>query len=132
EGSNEISFGVVREALSTGEAILTDNALADQRFRERASVMATDIRSVVCAPIRTRERTLGFVYLDRRVTAVPFNDDHRDLLSAFCTQVAVAWENALAFEEIEALNAGLERKVEERTKELIDTRLKLAEAERDA
>src|SRR5690606_9650385 len=69
EGSNEISFGVVRETMSLGEAILTDNALADQRFRERASVMATDIRSVVCAPIRTRERTLGFVYLDRRVTA---------------------------------------------------------------
>lgn len=131
-GSNEISFGVLQEAYRSGEAILTDNALADERFKERKSVMATVIRSVLCAPIRTRERTLGFVYLDRRITAVPFNEDHRDLLAVFCTQVAVAWENALAFEEIEAFNASLEQKVEERTRELGDTRFKLAEAERDA
>ncbi len=139
EGSNEISFGVVDAAKTTGEPILTDNAMSDQRFRERASVMSADIRSVVCSPIRTRTKTLGYVYLDRRAAAVPFNQDHLDLLAAFCTQVAVAWENALAFEEIESLNQGLERKVDERTKELKDslelltnTRLKLAEAQRDA
>lgn len=146
EGSSTITFGVVRAAQESGEAVLSDNALADDRFKERKSVVATDIRSVICSPVRTRHRTFGFIYLDRRVLDVSFNVEQQDLLAAFCTQVAVAWENAVAFGEIEALNTGLEAKVKERTvelrsanqelarsiEELTNTRLKLAEAQRDA
>lgn len=146
EDGGVVSFGVVREAERTGEPVMSDNAMSDERFRERASVMATDIRSVVCSPIRTAHRTLGFVYLDRRLVDVAFDASHLDLLGAFCVQVAVAWENALAFEEIEHLNLGLEQKVKERTlelreanerlaaslEELTNTRLRLAEAQRDA
>jgi serine phosphatase RsbU (regulator of sigma subunit) len=146
EGAREISFGVIRESMKTGEAVLSDNALSDARFRERQSVMATDIRSVLVAPIRTQKRTLGYAYLDRRMVDVPFDADHQELLAVFATQVAVAWENTLAFEEIGQLNRGLEQKVKERTvelreknqallesiDELTNTRLKLAEATRDA
>ncbi len=146
EGNKGVSFGVVREAMRSGEPVLSDNALADARFMDRASVMATDIRSVLCSPIRTKDHTFGFLYLDRRLTGVPFSPEHLDLLAAFSTQVAVAWENAVSFEEIARLNEGLERKVSDRTvelrkkndelqttlDELTNTRLKLAEAERDA
>lgn len=146
EGSSAITFGVVRTAQESGEAVLSDNALADDRFKGRRSVVATDIRSVICSPVRTRNRTFGFIYLDRRVLDVSFNVEQQDLLAAFCTQVAVAWENAVAFGQIEALNSGLEAKVKERTvelrsanqelarsiEELTNTRLKLAEAQRDA
>ncbi|MBN2359250.1 MAG: GAF domain-containing protein, partial [Deltaproteobacteria bacterium] len=108
EGSNEISFGVIREVERGGEPVLTDNALEDERFRERKSVMATDIRSVLCSPIRTRQRSLGYIYLDRRLVSLPFTLEQQDLLAAFCTQAAVAWENALSFQQIETLNVGLE------------------------
>jgi len=146
EGSNEISFGVIREVQRGGEPVLADNALEDERFRERKSVMATDIRSVLCSPIRTRQRSLGYIYLDRRLVSLPFTMEQQDLLAAFCTQAAVAWENALSFHQIETLNVGLEQKVKERTielresnqkladslEELTNTRLRLAEAQRDA
>jgi serine phosphatase RsbU (regulator of sigma subunit) len=146
EGSSAITFGVVRTAQETGEAVLSDNALSDERFKGRQSVVATDIRSVVCSPIRTRNRTFGFLYLDRRVLDVSFQAEQQELLAAICVQVAVAWENALAFGEIETLNTSLEGKVKERTvelretnealarsiEELTNTRLKLAEAQRDA
>jgi serine phosphatase RsbU (regulator of sigma subunit) len=146
EGKGEISFGVIREAQKSGEPVLSDNALSDQRFKDRKSVMATDIRSVICSPIRTQKRVLGYLYLDRRVISLPFSQDQEDLLAAFCVQAAVAWENALSFQEIDDLNKGLEKKVMERTVELresntqlqdaldeiTNTRLKLAEAERDA
>jgi serine phosphatase RsbU (regulator of sigma subunit) len=145
-GSRAITFSVVEEAQRTGEVVSTGNAMSDERFKERASVVASDIRSVLCAPIRTPNETLGFVYLDRRLDAQPFSPEDADMLGALAMQLGVAWENALAFDEIGRLNVGLETKVKERTVELretneklkatlddlVSTRLRLAEAQRDS
>jgi serine phosphatase RsbU (regulator of sigma subunit) len=146
EGEDEISFSVVREVERTGEVTLTDNAQLDERFRGNASVMAGDIRSLMCAPLKTQKELYGFLYLDSTLRSRVFKDSHRELLAVFATQAAVAIENALAFAEVEDLNANLENRVAERTvdlqranteltariDELTQTRLKLLEAQKAA
>ncbi|MBI1947882.1 MAG: SpoIIE family protein phosphatase [Deltaproteobacteria bacterium] len=142
----EISFSVVREAAKRGGAVLSDNAQLDERFRGQASVLASNIRSVLCAPIATAKGSYGFLYLDSSVLTRAFNEGHREAIEVVCTQAATAIENAQAFGEIEALTRDLEHRVEERTRELSQrseelsksldelrtTKLALAEAERDA
>jgi serine phosphatase RsbU (regulator of sigma subunit) len=128
EGTDEISFSVIEEVRERGEVVLTDNAQVDARFRGRASVLASEIRSLLCAPMRTSKGLLGLLYLDSTVKAQVFRQSHVDLLSVFATQAAVAIENALAFAQIEDLNKNLARRVEERTRELEETNRALVQS----
>ncbi len=146
ESNDEISFSALREVQRTGEVTLADNAQLDERFRGKASVVATEVRSLMCAPLRTQKGLLGFLYLDSRIRTRVFKEAQRELLSVFATHAAVAIENATAFAEIEELTRGLEQRVEERTRELSEanrslaetlelvrtTQLKLVEAEKEA
>jgi serine phosphatase RsbU (regulator of sigma subunit) len=128
EGTDEISFSVIEEVRQRGEVVLTDNAQVDARFRGRASVLASEIRSLLCAPMRTSKGLLGLLYLDSTVKSQVFRQSHVDLLSVFATQAAVAIENALAFAQIEDLNKNLARRVEERTRELAETNRALVQS----
>ena len=146
EGENEISFGVLAEVERTGEVLLTDNAQMDERLRGRGSVLGTEIRSVMCAPIKTSKSLFGFLYVDSTIRSRVFREAHQELLEVFATQAAVALENALMFSELEQLNRTLEARVQERTadlaqanqalehslEELKSTRLRLMEAEKEA
>ena len=139
EETQEISFSVLRECEAQGVAILTDNALTDARFRAQGSVLASDLRSIACAPMVTAKQSLGFLYIDSTVTARAFTQLTKETLAVFAAQAAVALENALAFEEIDGLTRGLERRVAERSRELTEalehlttSRLATAEAQRDA
>jgi serine phosphatase RsbU (regulator of sigma subunit) len=139
EGLDEISFTVVKEVAKTGKAVLTDNAQLDERLRGQASVMSTEVRSLVCAPLKTSKGVLGVLYLDSTLKARIFKADHKELLAAIATQAAVALENALSFAELGQLNATLEQRVSERTaaleatlKNLSETKIKLLEAEKEA
>lgn len=146
EGSQTISFSALRECERQQVAVLSDNALTDERFKQQGSVLASDLRSVACAPMSTAKQQLGFLYLDSSVKSRAFTDVTREMLGVFAAQAAVALENALAFEEIDGLTRGLEKKVVERTaalqaanselertlEDLKSTRLAVVEAQRDA
>ena len=116
--AQEISFSVIGECERTGRTVLTDNAQEDARFSSKASILATNIRSVLCGPMKTQKGLLGVIYLDSQVQSRVFTTHSAELLDVFSTQSATALENAKAFEEIERLNIGLEAKVKQRTAEL--------------
>ncbi len=144
-GQEQISFGAVEQAREAGSAVLADNAQVDGRFRGRASVVATGVRSIICAPLKTKQGIVGFIYLDSTVKTRVFQEQHKELLNVFATQASIALENATAFSQIDELNRTLERRVEERTQELAQantrlqqsleelqtTRLQLLEAEKE-
>jgi Nif-specific regulatory protein len=72
-----ISRGVIAEALSTGETILTDSAFLDDRFSQRLSVRRNKIDAVICAPIGG-DAALGVVYLQGRTGGRPFDAADRE------------------------------------------------------
>ena len=104
---------ILREA-GRGRAILSHDALQDNRFREYRSVARFHIRSLMCVPLSLRGRTIGTVYVDTRAPGVVF--DHEDLrfLEAFAAQAAAAVENAQMFEGVRKENESLKQAVRER------------------
>ena len=83
--------------------------------RQLAKLMNT--RAVIAVPLKTKDRILGTLTVDR-VQAHSLTPDDLELMTTMANQVAIALDNADAYEQIEALNAGLEAKVRERTAEL--------------
>jgi signal transduction histidine kinase len=90
----EYSRSVVEAVSRTGKAVLTTNAQTDPRFSEQHSVMQFSLRSVLCVPLKVKDRVLGVIYVDNRVRTGLFSERDRELLSAFAMQAAIAIENA--------------------------------------
>jgi adenylate cyclase len=96
-----ISSTIVKRVLSEGVAILTTNASADPRFDSQESIIAYNLRSILCVPLQVKGKMTGVIYADNRVREGLFTEKERSLLSAFANQAAVALENAMLFANVQ-------------------------------
>lgn len=80
-------------------------------------VRLTGAKSLMVVPLKTKDRILGSMMVDR-MQEHGLNQEDLDILITFAHQVAIALDNASAYQQIEELNVGLEAKVQERTAEL--------------
>ena len=97
EGAFEynISRSTVDNVVKTRTPMLSDNSQDPTK-----SMMAFDIRSIMCAPLIVRGHCIGAVYVDSRARANLFNEKDLDLLLAFCNQAAIAIDNARLFSKV--------------------------------
>lgn len=96
----EISYSIVKEVYQTGVSVLTTDAQDDPRFSAGQSVFSFNIRSVMCAPLKSKKKILGVIYIDNRQESGMFSDVDLRFLEAFAAQTAVALENAMLYREI--------------------------------
>ncbi len=96
----QVSRSIVAQVAQSGEPVLTTNALLDPRFSDQDSVVSLNLRSILCTPLKTRDRVIGVVYVDNRLRAGMFQPADLDALRAFADQAAIAIENARLFESI--------------------------------
>ena len=95
-----ISRTIIQRVIETGEPVLTTNAQEDPRFGGQESVVAFNLRSILCVPLMVKEVLIGVIYADNRIRTGIFSEDERDLLTAFANQAAVAIENARLFSSL--------------------------------
>ena len=96
----EISRTIIKRVVLQGEAILTTNAQTDPRFGRQESIVAYNLRSILCIPLKVKGELTGVIYADNRVREGLFTEKERSLLSDFANQAAVALENARLFESV--------------------------------
>jgi signal transduction histidine kinase len=80
-------------------------------------VELTKTKALIAVPLKTKDRILGTLTVDRTQEHSLTQDD-LELMTTIATQVAISLDNASAYQQIEELNVGLEAKVRERTAEL--------------
>jgi adenylate cyclase len=95
-----VSRTVVQRVINTGESIVTTNAQEDQRFSGQESIVAFNLRSILCVPLKVKNELIGVIYADNRIRTGIFAESERDLLAAFANQAAVAIENARLFSSL--------------------------------
>lgn len=94
EGDANFSRSIVAQAMEGQEAIIATNAQSDARFRDVKSVMANNLRSILCVPLAFSGQVIGVLYADNRITVDVFRHEAIPLLTAFGTQAAIAIQNA--------------------------------------
>ncbi len=95
-----VSRSVVGRVIETGEPIVTTNAQEDQRFVGQESIVAFNLRSILCVPLKVKNDLIGVIYADNRIRTGIFADSEKELLTAFANQAAVAIENARLFSSL--------------------------------
>ncbi|GLY98565.1 serine/threonine protein kinase [Actinoplanes sp. NBRC 103695] len=106
-----IPFSVVRYAGRTGQPLVIDDAVRDDRFRHDPYFAGQDRCSLLVSPIHSRGRLTAMLLLENRNTRAAFSGGHLDAVAHIAGQLAVSLDNA-------QLYASLERKVAERTNAL--------------
>jgi signal transduction histidine kinase len=97
EEAFSFSRTVIRTVSETGEPVVTTNATEDPRFSAQPSIVAQNVRSIMCVPLRARGQIIGVIYADNRIKSGIFSEDDLRMLTAFATQAAIAIENARLF-----------------------------------
>lgn len=95
-----VSRTIINKVINQGTSILTTNAQEDPRFEHQESIIAYSLRSVLCIPLKVKDRLIGVIYADNRIRSGIFTENERELLVAFANQAAVAIENARLFESL--------------------------------
>jgi len=102
-------------AAARGQSLLALDAGTDERFQDYKSVSLYGIRSLICVPLRSRERIIGTVYLDSRRHGMLFTQDDLRFLEAFADQAALALGNVMERVELKETNLRLQALAETRT-----------------
>ena len=95
-----ISRTIIQRVIDSGEPVLTTNAQEDPRFGGQNSIVAYNLRSILCVPLKAKAELIGVIYADNRIRSGIFKEAERDLLTIFANQAAIAIENARLFASV--------------------------------
>jgi len=95
-----VSKHIIEETVNRRVAILSADAMGDQRFSASMSVMNFKIRSVMCAPLIASDEVLGVIHLDTTRQDKRFTTADLELFTAVANQTALAIANARMHERL--------------------------------
>lgn len=96
-----VSKTVVRQAMESGQAILSANVRGDPRFDHSESIAEMQLRSLICTPLMdTSGKAMGVLQLSTFDATQMFNSDDLDLLVSVGAQASLAVENSAMHESL--------------------------------
>ena len=106
-----VSRTIARQVMTENVAILGVDVAASGALRDVESLVASDVRSLVCVPLTVFQRVIGCIYLDSTNAANRFHEDHLQLVAAIAGISAVALDNARRVQWLEQENQRLTTEV---------------------
>jgi PAS domain S-box-containing protein len=114
----EISSTVINKVIEDKEVIIIKDALKDQEYEVKRSIINLRLKSIMCVPMIKENVVIGIIYVENRTIPGIFNTESGEILKFFGNQCAVALENLDLLDENKQYALTLEKQVEERTMEL--------------
>ena len=96
----KLSRTILTNAIESKQAVLSADAMSDERFDMSQSIADFRIRSIMIAPLISNQKTLGVIQLDSTDVAKRFRPEDLELLAAVATYAAAFIENAQIFEKL--------------------------------
>lgn len=106
-----------------GKKVLVYDEVEEAQKKLKETLRIEDISIV--SPLITKDETIGYLVLGPKKSGNIYNSQDIGLLNIASNELAVALQNAQRFEEIQAFNITLQKKVTEATHELKVTNKKL-------
>jgi signal transduction histidine kinase/ActR/RegA family two-component response regulator len=122
EADRTYSRTVVSKVTQEGKAVIMSNTLCEDQAERSESMEIMKIKSVMCVPLMSKSKVRGAIYVDSVSKPYGFRKEDLSLLTALSSPAAIAIENAMLYSD-------LEKRVEERTRDLLTTQAKLSESE---
>jgi len=99
----KISMSIANKVAQSGESIYTSDAQRDKRYSRQKSIMELNLKSIMCVPMKSKEKIMGILYLDNSSEKSIFLEPDLRLFEVFAGQAAIAIENAKLYENLLAM-----------------------------
>jgi len=96
-----ISSTIIRHAMRERAAVLTEDAITDDRFRDGRSVIISGIRAAMCVPLEVGNKVVGALYLDTTGKPGKFSPQDLQVLNAIAKQAGIALQRAQLLAQLE-------------------------------
>src|SRR5215467_12576427 len=106
-----ITRTIVRKAFREGIAVIANDILTDKKILPTESLVASQIRSLLCVPLIVFGTKLGVIYADTTHPGVELDEHHLHLLTAIASITAVALEHVRYVEWLEGENQRLQDEI---------------------
>ena len=107
-----VSRTIARQVMEQGVAILGSDVPGSSGFNKVESLIALQVRSLLCVPMTVFQRVIGCIYLDSTDPLRRFDQDHLQLVTAIAGISAVALENARRLQWLEQENQRLTKEMD--------------------
>ncbi len=122
EESGDIPKSIINYALRTKDNIIIDNVMKNELFITDQYFKENKVKSIICMPIIYRGNVKMVAYMENNLTYGAFTKTHLQTLNLLFSQAAISIENAQMYELLKEMNRNLEKEVEKRTKELMESK----------
>ena len=97
----KLSNTILDEVKRNKAAVLSSDAMVDERFKAAKSIIMQGIRSTMCVPLLVGDQLVGAFHVDSMLATGAFTDKDLLLFSGIATQTAVAIQNFRLAKKIE-------------------------------
>jgi predicted ATPase/class 3 adenylate cyclase/GAF domain-containing protein len=91
---------IIDKAISEGEIIVTDKALADPSFMDDPHMTNNNVRSALCLPLFHQHELIAVVYMENNVVDGAFSQHRLEFLKLLSGQMAISLKNAHLYQNL--------------------------------
>ena len=102
------SKSFTQKVIDTGQPLWIQDAQSDQEFARSASIMALDLRTIICVPLKREKQVIGLIYLDRQAINKTFAAQDLELVESMATFASISLINAKLHAQIQERNTHLQ------------------------
>lgn len=99
--SVKLSSSILEEVKNNKRAVLSSDAMLDERFKAAKSIIMQGIRSTMCVPLVYGDRLVGAMHMDSMLTRGAYTEKDLQLFQGIATQAAISIENHRLAKKIE-------------------------------
>lgn len=96
----KISNSIANDVAQSGKSVYTSDALSDERYANQKSVVELHLRSIMCVPLKIKNKVIGVIYLDNSSQAKLFLKSDLYLFEMLAQQAAHAIHNATLYYQL--------------------------------
>lgn len=97
-----LSSSILDEVKNNKRAVLSSDAMVDERFKAAKSIIMQGIRSTMCVPLLYQDQLVGAMHMDSMLTTGAFTEKDLLLFQGIATQAANAIQTHRLAKKIEA------------------------------
>jgi signal transduction histidine kinase len=95
-----ISSTIINYVIRTGESLVLEDALEDDRFANDGYIRNRQARSILCMPLLNQGRVSGILYLENNLSSGVFSPERLAVLEVLSAQMAISLDNARLYNDL--------------------------------